>query len=118
MATPKNYCGRHGAVVEPQPEIKLNPESLFPEAMLLLGSVWDTTVQSVLGEKSKMMDGYLNLFYIMFYGQLAMLDYERITCKHVLSRMIPILNWLVRRNSDSSIANNLASYKRSKLDCN
>ena len=22
MATPKNYCGRHGAVVEPQPEIK------------------------------------------------------------------------------------------------
>lgn len=45
-------------MVEPQPEIKLSPASLFPEAMLLLGSVWDTTVQSVLGEKSKMLDGY------------------------------------------------------------
>ena len=76
--------------------------------MSVLGSVWDTTVQPVLGEKSKMMDGYPNLFY-MFYGQLAMLDYERITGKHVLSRMIPILNWLVRRNSDSSLANNQRS---------
>lgn len=89
------------------PNLKLSPASLFPEAMLVLGSAWDTTVQPVLGEKSKMLDGYLNLFY-MFYGQLAMLVYERLTCKCVLSWMIPILNWLVRRNSDSSIANNFS----------
>ena len=40
------------------PNLKLSPAGLFPEAMLVLGSAWDTTVQPVLGETSKMMDGY------------------------------------------------------------
>lgn len=35
--------------------------------LLVLGSVWDTTLQPVLGEKSKMLDGYLNLFYMNMF---------------------------------------------------